>query len=472
MPEKRILLPLAMTLVASGCASINPQAGFTEVSTDVEQRIGNQVHWYTGSPEDAEAKQSIQNLLSQPLTVESAVQIALLNNHSLQAEYANLGVSQADLVQAGLLKNPALELTRLKPRKSGEDDQALDVELRFEFLDILMIPLRKKVAAQEYEAAKRQVTAAVLDHATNTRKAFYSVQTAQQMENIFGETQESAKAALEIAARLHKIGNINDGTFDSFTLAEKEAQLTLAEARLATRTSRGQLNQLMGVTADQTRWTIKGGLAPIPVEPVDLTNIEQRAIENSLDLSMLKHQVQAIAERAGIENIESIINDLEVGYAWDREPDGAWNDGPKIEFKVPIFDLGFARRARVKAQLQQIMAREYAQTIAIQTNARMLADRLRSNREMVEQYVDIILPLNRSIKDYSLLNYNAMQIDVFKLLRAHEKQVISYQRFVNALSNYWMARADLETLLSGRSITLAAMSGPAINMGGGNEGGH
>ena len=91
---------------------------------------------------------------------------------------------------------------------------------------------------------------------------------------------------------------------------------------------------------------------------------------------------------------------------------------------------------------------------------------------MVEQYGDVILPLNRSIKDYALLNYNAMQIDVFKLLRAHEKQVAAYQRFVNALGNYWMARADLETLLSGRSIALAAMSGPAVNMGGGNEGGH
>ena len=472
MPTKRIVLPLALTLVATGCASINPQAGFTEVSTDVEQRIGNRVHWYTGSPEDAQAKQSIQDLLSEPLTVESAVQISLLNNHALQAEYANLGISQADLVQAGLLKNPILELTRLKPRDSGEDDQALDVELRFEFLDILLIPLRKKVAAQEYEAAKQQVTATVLDHAARTRKAFYALQTASQMENMFGEIQESAKASLEIASRLHKIGNINDGTYDSFTLAEKEANLTLAEAGLATRTSREQLNQLMGLAGNQTQWTIKGGLAPIPIKPVDLTNIEQRAIDNSLDLAMLKHQVQAVAERAGIENVESIINDLELGYVWDREPDGAWNDGPKLEVRVPIFDLGFARRARVKAQLQQIMSRQYARTIAIQTNARMLADRLRSNREIVEQYIETILPLNRSIKDFSLLNYNAMQIDVFKLLRAHEKQVTSYQRFVNALSNYWMARADLETLLSGRSITLAAMSGPAINMGGGNEGGH
>lgn len=472
MSTKKSIALLALALVVSGCASINPQQGFDEVSSDVEQRLGSRVYWYTGSEEDAQVQQSIQNLLEQPLTVDSAVQIALLNNQSLQAEYANLGISQADLVQAGLLKNPVLEITRLKPRKSDEPDDALDIDLRFEFLDILLIPLKKKVAAQDYEAAKRRVTAAVLDHAASTRKAFYAVQTARQMENMFGEIRASAAAALETAKRLHKIGNISDGAFDNFRLSDQESQLTLAEASLASSATREQLNQMMGLTGKDTKWDLNGGLAPIPIEKIDLGNIEQRAIDNSLDLAILKHEVEAIAQRAGIENVKSIINDFEAGYVWDREPSGEWNDGPKIEFRVPIFDLGFARRARVKAQMQQIKSRYQAQMIAIQTNARMLADRLRANREMVEQYVDIILPLNRSIKDYALLNYNAMQIDVFKLLRAHEKQVVVYQRFVNALGNYWMARADLETLLSGRSIALAAMSGPAMNMGGGNEGGH
>lgn len=472
MPTKKIIVPMALSLLASGCASINPQEGFNEVSANVEQRLGNRVHWYTGSPEDAQVKESVKQTLAQPLTTDSAVQIALLNNHSLQAKYSDLGISQADLVQAGLLKNPVLEMTRLKPRKSGEPDDALEVEVRFDFLHVLMIPLRKKVAANEYEAAKQQVTAAVLDHAAATRKAFYAVQTAQQMETMFGEIKASTAAALETATRLHKIGNITQGTFDNFKLQDDEARLTLAEAQLSTRASREKLNQLMGVTGEETQWVIEGGLKPLPFEAIELGDVEQRAIDSSLDLAILRHQVEAITSRAGIENVESVINDLELGYTWDREASGEWNDGPKIEFAVPIFDLGFARRARVEAQLQQIKAMYTAKTIAISGDARLLADRLRSNREMVEQYVDTILPLNRSIKDFALLNYNAMQIDVFRLLRAHEKQVTSFQRFVNALSNYWMARADLETLLSGRSIAMAEMGGPAVGMGGANEGGH
>ncbi len=472
MTIKRFIMPMTLSLLVMGCASINPRQGFNEISADVERRLGNHVRWYAASPEDDQMREFVKKILAQPLTVDSAIQIALLSNQSLQAKYADLGISQADLVQAGLLKNPVLELTRLKPRKSGEPDDALDVELRFEFLDILLIPLRKKVAAQQYEATKQQVTAGILDHAAATRKAFYAVQMAQQMENVFGELKASAAAALETANRLRKIGNINKGTFDSFQLQDDEAGLALAEAQLVTRANREKLNQLMGVTGDQARWVIEGGLKPLPLKAIDLADIEQRVLDNSLELAILRHQIQAIADQAGAEDVESIINDLELGYAWDREDSGHWKDGPIIEFKAPIFDLGFARRARVKAQILQIKAAYAAKTISIRGNARLLVDRLRFSREMVEQYVDTILPLNRHIKDFALLNYNAMQIDVFSLLRAHEKQVISYQRFVNALSNYWMARADLEILLSGRSIAIAGMSSPTVGMIDTDEGGH
>ncbi len=471
MSTRKIYVLVALSLFAGGCATVKPQEGFDSVSTEVQQRIGNQIHWYTGTEEDQQVKQSIKKLLSEPLTAESAVQIGLLNHQSLQSQYSNIGISQADMVQAGLLKNPLVEITRLKPR---EDDanSGREVSVQFEFLDILLIPLRKKVAAQNYAAAKQQVTAAVLDHAANVRKAFYAVQTSQQMESMYGEITGSTDAALETAKRLYKIGNINDGTYDNFRLSHDEASLSHAEAQLATRAAREELSEVMGVWGGDTAWSIAGGLKPIPFDAVNVADIQKRALENSLDLAMLKHQVKAIAQRAGIENIESIINDFEAGFIWDKEPSGEWKDGPTIEFKIPVFDTGEARRERVRQQLMQIKAMYRVKEVSIRSRASRLADRLTTSRAIVEQYIDNILPLNRSIKSYELLNYNAMQIDVFKLLRAHEKQISARQRFVQALSNYWMARADLETLLSGRAVTLSQLSGPAMNMGGGDDGGH
>jgi len=295
--SKKLLLLTSVTLLATGCASINPQEGFDQVAMNVDKRIGNRVHWYTGSEEDAQVRHSIQQQLEQPLTVESAVQIALLNNQTLQSNYADLGISQADLVQAGLLKNPVLELTRLKPRESGEPDDALDVELRFEFLDILLIPLKKKAAEQNYASVKQRVTGQVLDHAARVRKAFYNVQAAQHTQNMAEEVLLSAVAALETASRLHKIGNINDGSFNRFQLARDEANLAVEEAKIAARSNRETVNKLLGLYGKQTQWRIEGGLKPIPFEAINVDDIEQRVLGNSLDLAMLRHDMQALGEK-------------------------------------------------------------------------------------------------------------------------------------------------------------------------------
>ena len=470
LAQHKIKLLASAMLIVSGCTTIPKDAGFPDVSSAVENRLGNKVHWYTGGEEDAKVRGSIDTMLSKPLTADSAVQVALLNNYTLQAAYAELGISQADLVQAGLLANPILEFTRLKPR-SGNEDDALDVELRFEFLDILLIPLKKKVAAQNFESVKLKVTAKILDHAAMVRKGFYKLQAAQHMEDMFREVADSTAAALETGRRLRKIGNITALTMDQFQLSHDEARLALAEAEMATRGARESMNQLMGLWGKQTQWQIEGGLKPIPFMAIGTTDIEKKAIAKSLDLAIIKHDLQALADRSGIENIESIINDLEAGFAWDRESSGEWKDGPTIEVTLPIFDTGVARRARVKAELKQLQDSYYARAVMLRSSSRMLADRLRSSRATVEHYVDAILPLGRRIKDYELLNYNAMQIDVFKLLRAHEREIANRQRFVMALGEYWMARAGLETLMAGRGVEVMAMSGPSVSTGGG-EGGH
>ena len=61
---------------------------------------GHRIHWNQGTDADAQVAAVVDDLLSTALTADSTVQIALLNNPSLQATYASLGVAQAELVQA------------------------------------------------------------------------------------------------------------------------------------------------------------------------------------------------------------------------------------------------------------------------------------------------------------------------------------------------------------------------------------
>src|SRR5512134_2726028 len=97
---------MVLMLFLTSCATVRLDAGFADVSALIEERSASKIFWNRGTDLDKEAGEKVRSLLKEKLTADQAVQIALLNNRRLQSLYSELGVAQADLVQAGLLKNP------------------------------------------------------------------------------------------------------------------------------------------------------------------------------------------------------------------------------------------------------------------------------------------------------------------------------------------------------------------------------
>ena len=155
-------LPAALVLLLlTGCASMKPGMGFDDVRQSVSDRTGMRVHWNTGSAEDREVAAAIDALLERELSAEEAVQLALLNNRELQAVYEELNLAQADLVQAGLLRNPVFSgEVRFGVDTSGT---GIVLDATQEFVSLLSMPLRKGRAQAQFEAAKLRVTASVVD---------------------------------------------------------------------------------------------------------------------------------------------------------------------------------------------------------------------------------------------------------------------------------------------------------------------
>src|SRR5213080_216306 len=110
------------TVALAGCAHVDPNPAFADLVNTVHLRTGKRVQWNRSSAGDAQAQAAVTSLLSRALTWDSAVQIALLNNHNLQATYEELGIAQADLVEAGLLRNPIFTFERGVPGEAGEMD--------------------------------------------------------------------------------------------------------------------------------------------------------------------------------------------------------------------------------------------------------------------------------------------------------------------------------------------------------------
>ena len=107
------------TAMLAACAAVQPTAARREVGALVEQRAGvaDAIPEQQDADSRARVRARVAALMARPLTVERALQVALLNNRELRATLEQLGVAQADLVQAGLLQNPVI--SRLKVTPSG-----------------------------------------------------------------------------------------------------------------------------------------------------------------------------------------------------------------------------------------------------------------------------------------------------------------------------------------------------------------
>lgn len=120
----RLIAALLASSVLAGCASFSADGGFNPVEKTTKERLGKDVKWARSGEDQNTIDSRVAELLNKPLSVDDAVQIALLNNKGLQAAFYELGISEADLVQAGRLPNPRFSMLRARLEDEYKIEQA------------------------------------------------------------------------------------------------------------------------------------------------------------------------------------------------------------------------------------------------------------------------------------------------------------------------------------------------------------
>lgn len=471
MRKQTIGLVLAGVMLG-GCASVEPRAGFDAIGADVSQRLGEDIHWRTGGTEDQQADSSIAALLDQPLTADAAVQMALLNNRRLQATYEELGIAQADLVQAGLLRNPVFSGSVTFPIEGGTARSTLSVAQSF--LDVFYVPLRQRVAEAEFEATRHRVANEVLELAARTRATFYRVQADQQTVEMFEQVTTAASASLEVMHRLHEAGNVSDLDLHREQALFEQARLELTRAQSALEISRERATVLMGLWGEQIVWETESRLPDLPEQEILVARLEQRAVANNLLLAAEWSAIAAAGERLGFTEATALLQTGEIGAEAERE-EGEWLVGPELSVPVPIFDQGQARTAEARARWRQRQHRYAAAAIEVRSAARTAAHRVHIARQVAEHRRDVLLPLHQRIYDESLRQFNAVEVSLLDLITARSDQMRAGQQYIESLYDYWTARTRLEQVLAGgtpSSDRFRSDTTPAATMQPALEGGH
>ena len=99
-------------LVLAGCASFSPDGGFARVGQLTKERTGQTPSYQRTVEQSDSAQARVAELLKQPLTADSAVELALLNNRGLQASFSR---ARHRRVRSGAGRPTAQPVVQLRP---------------------------------------------------------------------------------------------------------------------------------------------------------------------------------------------------------------------------------------------------------------------------------------------------------------------------------------------------------------------
>ena len=465
----RPLFAVLATLVAvSGCAGFSKDGGFSAVDSIVRERIDKDVKWVKSESDAVQVRRTVQELLAHPLTVDAAVQIALLNNRGLQATYAELGIAEADVVQAGRLKNP--RFTYLHEKNSTE--ARIERSLVFDFMQLVTMPLATRLERGRFEATQSRVAAAVLRVAMETRKAYFNSIAARQTARYMEDVKVSAEAGAELARRMVGAGNWSKLAQAREQAFYAEATAQLARARQNAVMRREQLMRLMGLWGADINFELPDRLPDLPRAANEASDIEAVALAQRLDIRAMKRDMESLASSLGLTKATRFINVLELGPADDREGNSAVKRGYEISVELPIFSWGGAQTAKAEAIYMQAVNRAAEVAVNARSEVRESYASYRTAFDLARHYRDEIVPLRKQISDENVLRYNGMLISVFELLADAREQVGSVNAYIEALRDYWLADAELQMALTGVATPGAGERAPPMKTGGSMAGAH
>ena len=452
----RLATAASAALLLAGCASFSPDGGASRVSELTKPRTGQAVAAQRSSAEVDAAAARIAELLKQPLTPDSAVEIAMLGNRGLQASFSDLGIAEADRVRAGRLANPTFSFGRLR----GHGVTEIDRSVMFNVLGLLTLPVASGVAQRQLEQAQYRAALEAVGVAADARKAYFSSVAAQDLVKYYEQVKDAADASNELARRMLQAGNFNKLAQMREQSFYADATANLARARHQAVVERERLIRVLGLSGDQLAFQLPDRLPDLPASPLAPKDAEQTAIEQRLDVLMARRDVDATARSLGLTRTTRFINVLEAGYANKSETGEPRQNGYEIELELPLFDFGATRTARAEATYMQAVHRTAEIAVNARSEVRESYSAYRTAYELARHYRDEVVPLRKRISDENLLRYNGMLSSVFELLADARDQVSTVTAAIEATRDYWIADTNLQTALTGRSPGGAAPAGP------------
>lgn len=474
----RAVLLAGVALLLAGCATAQPDGGLGLLQASASADLDKNVEKITSEDQADGAKDRVDALMKKPLSADAAVQIALWNNRGLQAAFNELGIADAQRMQASLPPNPRISIARTTASLALEIERQISGSI----FALATLPARTEIAKDKFRATQLRTLETVLKLAADTRRQYYRAVAANQQVAALVQAKSTAEATAELFKRLGESGGVNklNQARDFVFYAEIGAQL--AQARIQQRIEREKLIRLMGLWgSDVSALKLPGSLPAMP-RLATSREVEAEALKRRVDLQIARADLDALAKSMGLTQATRFVADVDLlgRRTYDREfkDDGMGGLDREVrrsrtlelEIEIPIFDFGQARVAQAEEAYMQAANKLAEKAVNIRSEAREAYQVWRGTYDVSRLYQNQILPLRKIIQDESLLQYNGMLIDVTQLIADARGRVLSQVAAINAKRDFFIADVDFKHALIGGGVSGVAAGGGAAPQGGGEPG--
>jgi cobalt-zinc-cadmium efflux system outer membrane protein len=379
---------LALPLLAVACIQVEPKADFERARALVEESTGEAEVFNPYRPTLTD--EEIATTLADGLTLDESVQLALLNNRQLQADFMEIGIAHADWVQSRLLSNPSIDLLWRFP---SDDSTLFEAAVGQELTELWRLSGRKRSSKQSLDATVLRIARRAGELVAETKQAYFSAVGARELHEVTEESLALVQQTFDTVKAMHEAGSAD--TFDE-NLARGQLlteQLAVRRTRLEAATATRNLASLLSVDIEADDLHLTDELHVLDHSYLDPVSLIELARSSRLDLRALAAAVKAAKTRVKVEE-RSVWNRLEVGPAMERPNDGSSTlRGPGVSLDLPIFDQNQAGIARAEFELAQLVKLQEAAHLAIAQDVRTAIDTTRTAAGNHDLYERELLPL-------------------------------------------------------------------------------
>ncbi|MFN0245068.1 MAG: TolC family protein [Planctomycetota bacterium] len=386
----------------------------------------------------------IDALLVDGLALEEALRLALLNNRRLQAQFLGLGVARADLVQAGLLRNPSLGVGFLIP--SGGGRTKLTADLVANIADLWQLPDKQKVADLALAESVYDVSRFAGELVVQTQGSYFESVAARELAAHAQESVNVSRSMLEaVQERVHAgVATIVEANIAHSQLLA--AELAARRADVANSTAKRRLAALLSLEQDLVSVELVDPLPEPSPTNRDRESLVARARASRLDVRAAEAGIRTADAQVELER-RRVWPTLDIGLSAERPEGGSSTDllaGPTVSTTLPIFDRNTAQIRRAQFRREQLQ-REYEALVAdVTQDVRAASDRAASAAQSARFVSDELLPQAERSAELARVAYDLGSTTMLALLESRRAALLARQYRIEAFLVATQARIELE----------------------------